>query len=66
MLTEKQKNILDYINKYINKNGYSPTLHEIMTNFKLKSVATVHQHIEALKEKGYLKKDYQNDFAKAK
>ena len=57
MLTKKQKSILDYINEYINKNGYAPTLREIMVHFKLKSVATIHQHIDALKQKGYLKKN---------
>lgn len=57
MLTKKQKEILDYINQYIKKNDYAPTLREIMGHFGLKSVSNIHQHIEALKEKGYLKKE---------
>src|SRR3989344_3274537 len=57
MLTQKQKNILDYINLYIKKNSYAPTLREIMGHFKLRSVSNIHQHVEALKEKGYLKKE---------
>ena len=56
MLTKKQKNILDFIKTYTSKNGYSPTLEEIAKHFKLSSVATVHQHVSTLKEKGYLNK----------
>ncbi|OGG91906.1 repressor LexA [Candidatus Kuenenbacteria bacterium RIFCSPLOWO2_12_FULL_42_13] len=56
MLTKKQKNILDYLNQYLTKNGYSPTYEEIRKHFKLSSVSNIHQHIETLKAKGYLKK----------
>jgi len=55
MLTKRQKNILDYVNKYIKENDYAPTFEEIKRHFRLSSVATVHQHVEALREKGYLK-----------
>jgi len=56
MLTKRQKQILGYITKFIKKNDYAPSLEEIKEHFKLSSVATVHQHIETLKEKGVLKK----------
>lgn len=56
MLTKRQKQVLDYINKFNNENGYSPTLEEIAKHFKLSSVATVHEHLEMLKQKGYLQK----------
>ena len=56
MLTKRQKQILDYITKYIQKNDYAPSLEEIKRYFKLSSVATIHQHIENLKTNGYLKK----------
>ena len=56
MLTKKQKQILDYIAKCIKQNKYSPSLEEIGKHFKLSSVSTVHQHIETLREKGFLKK----------
>jgi SOS regulatory protein LexA len=55
MLTPKQKKIFEYIKKYIKENDYSPSLDEIGSRFKL-AKSTVHQHIETLKEKGYLKK----------
>jgi SOS regulatory protein LexA len=56
VLTKRQKQILDYVTKYIKENDYAPSLEEIKKHFKLSSVATVHQHIETLREKGYLKK----------
>lgn len=56
MLTKRQKQILDYIKKYIKKKKYAPTLNEIKKHFRLSSVATVHQHVEALEKKDYLKK----------
>jgi len=56
MLTKRQKQILDYVTKYIKKNSYAPSLEEMARHFKLSSVATVHQHIKNLKTEGYLKK----------
>jgi len=54
-LTKKQHQILEFIRDFIIDNGYSPSLREIAKHFRLSSVATVHQHIKALEEKGYLK-----------
>ncbi|KKS38958.1 MAG: repressor LexA [Candidatus Sungbacteria bacterium RIFCSPLOWO2_12_FULL_41_11] len=56
MFTKRQKQILDFIKGYNKKYGYSPSLEEIKRGFHLSSVATVHQHVEALKTKGYLDK----------
>ncbi|MBU1165281.1 transcriptional repressor LexA [Patescibacteria group bacterium] len=56
-LTKRQKQILDYISKYISEKGYSPTFEEICRHFKLSALSTVHQHIEALASKGYLSKN---------
>ncbi|MFH0732049.1 MAG: transcriptional repressor LexA [Candidatus Omnitrophota bacterium] len=53
-LTKKQKEILDYIQNFIEDNDYSPSLQEIANHFKRKSIATVHQHIAALRDKHYL------------
>jgi DNA adenine methylase len=57
MLTKRQKQILDYIKRYLKKNGYAPTLKEIRRHFKLSSISGVHQHIETLRNKGYLEKE---------
>lgn len=55
-LTPKQKRILDFITSFYKKEGYSPSLAEIAKRFK-KSVPTIHQFIETLKEKGFLDKE---------
>lgn len=55
-LTKKQKEVLDFIKKFMSKKGYSPTLDEIRDGLNLSAVSTVHQHIETLVEKGYLQK----------
>ena len=55
-ITKRQKQILDYINSYTKKREYAPALEDIKKHFDLSSVATIHQHVAALKQKGYLKK----------
>ncbi|MCP6726516.1 MAG: transcriptional repressor LexA [Patescibacteria group bacterium] len=60
MLTKKQKETLEYIERFIKSKGYSPSLEDIRKHFKLSSRSTVHEHINELKEKGYINKlDYQ-------
>ncbi|MDI6758667.1 MAG: transcriptional repressor LexA [Candidatus Omnitrophota bacterium] len=54
MLTKRQKEILDYIQEFIKDKDYSPSLEEIARHFELSSVATIHEHIAALKAKHYL------------
>ncbi|MEK7665127.1 MAG: transcriptional repressor LexA [Patescibacteria group bacterium] len=56
LLTPKQKQILDYIKKYIKEKDYSPSYEEVAKHFKIKK-PTVYQYVETLIEKGYLKKD---------
>ena len=56
MLTPKQKKVLDFITSFIKTNDYSPSLEEVAKNFKLKSVSSAHQFVDALHKKGYLKK----------
>ena len=56
MITKKQQQVLDYIEKYQKKNKYSPSLEEIQKQFKLASVSTSHYYIKQLKKKGYLLK----------
>jgi SOS-response transcriptional repressor LexA len=55
-LTKKQKQVFDFINIYIEENGISPTIEEIRKKMKLKAVSTIHEHINSLKDKGYLSK----------
>ena len=55
-LTPKQKNILDFIGVFTANKGYAPSLGEIGSKFNL-ATSTVHQHVKALKDKRYLKKE---------
>lgn len=56
LLTHRQKQIYEFIKQYIRKNDYAPSLEEIKKHFKLKSVSTIHEHIETLQTKGFLEK----------
>ena len=55
-ITKRQKEVLDFIKGFIRDKGYSPTLEEIRKKLRLSAVSTVHQHIDALIDKGYIKK----------
>lgn len=55
-ITKRQKEVLDFIRHFIDKNEYAPTHEEIKRELRLSAVSTVHQHIEALIGKGYIKK----------
>lgn len=57
MLTKRQKQVLEYIKRYISKNDYAPSLEEIKKHLKLTSVSTAHYHVQALKNMGYLRKE---------
>ena len=57
MVTKKQQQVLDFIEKYQKKNKYSPTLEEIQRKFKLASVSTAHYYIQQLKNKKLLSKE---------
>src|SRR3990170_7964329 len=56
MLTKRQKEVLDFVESYSQKKGYSPSFEEIRKHLKLASVSTVHFHISKIKEGGYLGK----------
>jgi len=55
-LYKRQRQILDYISQYIQLNGTSPTLQEIADAMNLSSLATVHEHLQALAKKGVIKR----------
>jgi repressor LexA len=55
-LTPRQKDVLDFLKKYLNEKGYSPSLEEVAKHLGI-SIPSVHQHIELIQKKGYLKKD---------
>lgn len=55
-LYKRQRQIVDFIAQYIQRNGYSPTLQEIATAIGVSSLATIHEHLQALIRKKVLKK----------
>ena len=55
-LTRRQKEILEYLNDYIDREGYAPTIEEIAEHFSLRSLATVHKHLTNLQEKGLIRR----------
>jgi len=55
-LYKRQKQILDFLSQYIQKNGFSPTLQEIANALGVSSLATVHEHLSAMAKKGVIKK----------
>ena len=55
-LYRRQKQILDFINQYIQKNGYSPTLQQIADALGVSSLATVHEHLNSMAKKGVIRK----------
>lgn len=56
-LTQRQKEILDFISDFIEHNGYSPSMEEIAAHFQIASLNAVFKHLEALSNRGYLHRD---------
>ena len=57
-LTKRQKQVLDFIARFQDENGYCPSYEEIAHGLDLASLATVHKHISALENKSYLKRGF--------
>jgi repressor LexA len=57
-LTKRQREILDFLNEFIQQHGYAPSLEEIGRRFDLSSLATVHKHLTNLQEKGFIKRTW--------
>ena len=52
--SNKAQLIMDYVNQFIQENGYSPSVREIGAAVGLRSTASVSYHLQALQEKGLL------------
>jgi repressor LexA len=57
-VTRRQKEVLDFISAFVERNGYSPSFEEIARGLDLKSLATVHKHITNLQNKGALQRGH--------
>jgi repressor LexA len=56
-LSERQKDILDFLGNFIAENGYPPSVREIGEAVGLSSSSTVHSHLNALENKGFIRRD---------
>lgn len=56
-LTKRQKEILDFITEFIDREGYSPSMEEIAEHFQFASLNAVFKHLESLSSRGYLRRD---------
>src|SRR5215468_7302327 len=56
-LTDRQRAVLDFISRSIEKRGYPPTLREIGEHMGIRSTNGVNDHLKALERKGYLTRE---------
>jgi repressor LexA len=56
-LTDRQRQVLDFISDSIRKRGYPPTLREIGSHFGIRSTNGVNDHLRALEKKGFLHRE---------
>ena len=57
-ITRRQREVYDFISRFVAENGYSPSYEEIGEGLNLNSLATVHKHISNLEKKALLTRDY--------
>jgi repressor LexA len=56
-LTQRQRDILDFISASIAERGFPPTLREIGEHFSIRSTNGVNDHLKALEKKGHLRRE---------
>ncbi len=56
ILYPRERQVLEFLTQFSQRFGYAPTLKEIGNALGMSSVATVHEHLAHLREKGYIKK----------
>jgi repressor LexA len=57
VLTERQRQIFDFLTSYVDQHGYPPTVREIGEAVGLASPSTVHAHLANLERAGLIKRD---------
>ena len=56
-MTKRQKAVYDCIESFIKEHGYGPTVREVCESLGLSSPSTVHVHLKALEDKGFINRD---------
>lgn len=59
--TQRQREILDYITRFIERHGYEPSYAQIARHFNLSSKGTIAKHVEALEKRGLLARSRRAD-----
>ena len=62
-LTKRQKQLIDFLQRYIEEHEYAPTLAEIGEYFGLSSLATVHKHLHNLEQRGFIRRGHNHSRA---
>jgi repressor LexA len=57
-LTRRQKELMEFIVRFVEDHGYSPSYEEMARGLSLNSLATVHKHVLALESKDYLRRGF--------
>ena len=57
-ITRRQHELYDFLSRFVQEKGYSPSFEEIKEGMGLNSLATVHKHVTNLEKKGLLTRDY--------
>jgi repressor LexA len=56
VVTRRQRQVLDYVQGYLRRHGYSPSLEEIGRHLGVTSLATVHKHLTRLEGRGAIRR----------
>ncbi|HVB33771.1 MAG TPA: transcriptional repressor LexA [Patescibacteria group bacterium] len=57
-LTKRQKQVLDFLVSFLNRQGYSPSYEEMAQSLGLASLSTVHKHLSTLERKGFIRRGH--------
>ena len=58
--TQRQKEVLDYITRFLAKHGHEPSYAQIARHFGVSSKATIAKHISALEKRGLIKREHES------
>src|SRR5437588_6143129 len=58
--TQRQREILDYITRFIERHGYEPSYAQIARHFGVSSKATIAKHIAALEKRGLISRHHED------
>lgn len=56
ILPKKKQQLLKFLSEYIAKHGFAPTLTEMAKAMKTHALSTVHEHLQYLEERGFIKR----------